>query len=76
MDLHGNLLVDFIGHYERLQPDYDTVCERIGVARRELPHRRKAANRRDYRTYYTDRTADLIAEYFRDDIERFGYSFE
>jgi hypothetical protein len=76
VDMDGKLLVDFVGRYENLQEDFDTVCQRIGVARRELPHRRRATDRSDYRNYYNDRTAALIAEYFSDDIKRFGYRFE
>ncbi|MDG1655119.1 MAG: sulfotransferase family 2 domain-containing protein, partial [Luminiphilus sp.] len=31
VDLNGNLIVDFIGHYETLQQDFDHCCQRIGV---------------------------------------------
>jgi len=29
----------------------------------------------DYRDYYTEKTRRLVAEHFREEIERFGYSF-
>ncbi|NIR61274.1 MAG: sulfotransferase, partial [Gammaproteobacteria bacterium] len=51
-------------------------CERIGLRRRRLPHRRRAAGRADYRGYYDDATAERVAEHFRPDIELFGYSFD
>jgi hypothetical protein len=42
--------------------------------------RLKAANltrqRYDYRSMYSDHLADLVSEYFRDDIEHFGFSFD
>jgi len=72
VDLSGRIVADFVGHYERLQEDFDLIC---GVGRRRLPHRRKATDREDYRRYYDDQTADLVAEYFRRDIENFGYAF-
>jgi hypothetical protein len=75
VDLSGRIVADFVGHYERLQEDFDLICEQIGVGRRRLPHRRKATDREDYRRYYDDQTADLVAEYFRRDIENFGYAF-
>ena len=75
VDLSGRIVADFVGHYERLQEDFDLICEQIGVGRRRLPHRRKATDREDYRRYYDDETADLVAEYFRRDIENFGYAF-
>lgn len=34
-----------------------------------------ASDRRDYRSYYDDRTQALIERHFARDIERFGYSF-
>lgn len=75
-DLHGKVLVDFIGHYENLQEDFAEVCRRIGIRQRALPHRRKAEGRSDYRRYYDDVTRERVADYFRDDIATFGYTFE
>ncbi len=77
IDLHGNIIVDFIGRYERFQQDFETACQRINVPTPALPHRRQARDRnKDYRRYYTDDTAALIADYFRQDIELLQYSFD
>ncbi|CAI8944900.1 sulfotransferase family 2 domain-containing protein [Methylocaldum szegediense] len=77
IDLHGNTIVDFLGRYEFLVEDFDTVCKRIGIKTPKLPHSRKATDRRrDYREYYTDVTAQLVADHYRPDIERFGYRFD
>lgn len=75
-DQHGNLIVDFIGRYERLEDDFAHVCRRIGVPTPPLPHRRQARERTDYRRYYTDETARLVAVHFAADIARFGYAFD
>lgn len=76
VDLHGNTIVDYIGHYERLQDDFDAICDRIGIARQRLPHQRRAVDRDDYRQYYDDTTAALVAEHYAPDIERLGYAFD
>jgi len=77
VDLHGKLLVDFIGRYERLAEDFDTACDRIGTSHLSLPHKRKATDRkRDYRSYYSDETAEMVARYFSRDIEILGYGFD
>jgi len=76
IDLHGNVIVDFIGRYERLQEDFDEVCRRIGIPAPPLPHKRKAQDRKDYRSYYTAETAELVAQRFKRDIEMFGYRFD
>lgn len=75
IDLSGKIVADYVGRYERLQEDFDVICERIGIAPRRLPHRRKATDREDYRRYYDDETAGLVADYFRRDIENFDYAF-
>jgi hypothetical protein len=77
IDLHGNLIVDFIGRYERLEPDFHEACSRIGIPAPTLPHRRQASDRSaDCRRYYDDATAALVAEHFALDIERLGYRFD
>lgn len=77
IDLHGNLIVDFVGRYERLHDDFAVACERIGIPCPVLPHRRQATDRKkDYRSYYTDDTAALVAAHFAADVERFGYTFD
>ena len=76
IDLHGNLIVDFIGRYEQLQDDFDTACRKIGIPTPPLPHKRKAKTRKSYQSYYTDQTAELVASFFKPDIDMFGYKFE
>jgi hypothetical protein len=77
VDLHGQLLVDFLGRYETLADDFAEACRRIGIAQPALPHRRQANDRgRDYRRYYSDDLAALVAQHFEPDIRRFGYRFD
>jgi len=75
VDMHRNLIVDFIGRYERFESDFEEACNRIGVPCPRIPHRRGAMDRSAYRTYYNDATAQLIADHFKSDIEMFGYCF-
>jgi hypothetical protein len=77
LDMEGNLIVDFVGRFERLHEDFEEVCRRGGTSRIHLPHRRRSGKRqRDYRTYYDDVTAELVADLYAEDIQRFGYSFD
>jgi hypothetical protein len=77
IDLHGEIVVDFIGRYERLQTDFAEACRRIGIPQPALPHERRATDRKkDYRSYYSDGTAELVAEHFRKDIDLLGYDFD
>jgi hypothetical protein len=76
IDLHGNRIIDFVGRHEFLEKDFETACHLMGIRPPKLPHSRKATDRRkDYRSYYTDTTAQLIADHYQMDIENFGFQF-
>lgn len=77
VDLHQRVIVDRIGHYEQLTSDFKAICQALGLESQALPHMRKATDREnDYRRYYTDDTAELVAHHFRRDIELFDYGFD
>ena len=77
IDLYGEVVVDFIGRYERLEADFAEACRRIGIPQPTLAHKRRATDRtKDFRSYYSDETAALVAKHFERDIELLGYRFD
>lgn len=77
IDLRGKLLVDFIGKYETLQEDFSNICHKIGINEIALPHKREAKDRKkDYRSYYSDETAELVSKHFEQDIRLLNYRFD
>lgn len=77
IDLEGSCIVDFVGRYERLEADFGEACRRMGLPRTPgLPHKRRGGARGDYRIYYSDRAAELVARHFRADVENLGYAFD
>ena len=66
-------MVDFVGRFENLTADFRSVCQTIGVSA-TLPAFKRTVL--DYRGYYTDRTAELVADRFARDIAKFGYVFD
>ena len=74
-DDRGNIIVNFVGQYENIEADFQTVCTKLGITDEVLPHKNKT-QRRDYREYYNDRTKNMIFKHFQEDIEMFGYDFD
>jgi hypothetical protein len=73
---------DFVGRYERLQGDFDRVCDTVGIPRRALESvnpgrfRRGDAHRdKHYTEFYTPATIDLVRSHYARDIREFGYRF-
>ena len=73
VDESGNLLVDFVGKFENLDQDFQSICHKVGISA-SLPHINKS-KRTDYQEYYDAETRDLTARLYAEDIERFGYTF-
>ena len=73
VDESGNLLVDFVGKFENLDEDFQTICHKVGISA-NLPHINKSKRTR-YQGYYDAETRDLTARLYAEDIERFGYTF-
>jgi len=73
-DHEGQVLVDFICHFENLDDDFSYVCKKLGKKAVSLAHI-KGSKRGNYRDYYDDETIEIIARWFSRDIEDFGYYF-
>jgi hypothetical protein len=68
----GKLVVDFLGRFERLESDWETVREKFGLA--AIPSRNRSKHR-PYRELYTPQLRNLVGEFYAEDIERFDYCF-
>lgn len=71
----GRLIVDFVGYFETLHEDFAEACRGARIPA-SLPPPKTHGPRKDYRSFYTDETRDLVACAYAKDIELFGYTFE
>ena len=74
LDESGQPLLDFIGRFERLGPDFASVANRFGW-KGPLPHLNASHDDPEFRKFYTRRTRDIVGRLHRADIEAFGYDF-
>ena len=69
----GKIDIDFIGKFETINEDFNQIKAAIGLDA-DLPHL-NASKRAGYQSYYDDETREIVGEWFREDIEAFGYWF-
>jgi hypothetical protein len=73
LDENDRIMVSAVARFETLREDFGEIC-RLVRRPAQLPHL-KSSRRPHYREAYTDRSAELVARWFAEDIEEFGYSF-
>jgi len=74
MTIDNNISVNFIGKFENLQNDFNNLLSKLGSENIQLPHIHKS-NRSRYRTYYSEESKALVEEFYKKDIQEFGYEF-
>lgn len=60
---------------EYLMQDAEPLFDHLGF-RLDLPHENRSDRRVDYRSYYSDQSAEAVAKSCAADIARFGYRFD
>ena len=79
VDENDEIVVNFVGKYESIKTDWNSVCERLELRnnqfrRIDLPHHNRSSHK-DYRAYYDDADAERVYNIYKKDIELFDYSF-
>jgi len=66
---------DFVGRTERLRDDVAAVFGHLGLTVGEVPRANASAPRGPYQDFYTERTRQLVAQVYAEDVAAFGYTF-
>ena len=62
---------DFIGRFENLYSDLEYVSNKTGIQLNMI--HKNGTQHEPYWTYYTEETAQNVAEFYKEDFEIFGY---
>ena len=73
-DEQGDIALDFVGRYENLQADYNTVCDRLQIPAADLA-RKNPSQHQSYASYYDDELRDIVGNFYKEDLRLFGYDF-
>ena len=66
--------LDFIGKFENLQEDFNTVCDKINIPQQQLPHKNRGRHT-SYVEHYDGEMIEIIEEKYAEDIKTFNYKF-
>ena len=72
-DNDGRILVDVVCRFERLEHEWHSIADMLGV-QATLPHLNRG-NRGAYQQYYDSSSKQIVAERFAWSIDHFGYRF-
>ena len=75
---YGEIGLDYIARFENIKEDFKYICDKIGIDRIELPHKKKGFKptwHKHYTEYYDDKSVELVNEYFSADLDIFNYKF-
>ena len=66
--------------YERLEEDFKSFCDDVGIGKRELLHTNRtnysfSKGETYYRSFYDEESKKIVEGIFKADLDYFGYSF-
>ncbi len=75
--IDGRIAVDFVGQYENLTADFEKAMVAIGQGGKfKLPVTNVSKTRRpDYQSYYNENSKALVIDWYKREIEHFGYTY-
>lgn len=71
----GKYIMDDMIRVEDFANDVGRIWKKLSLPPRKMLHSNADTAARDYRTFYNDKTIDIVRVIFEKEIEVFGYSF-
>ncbi len=73
-DAKGHMAMDYLGRMERLDADFETICQKIGLSV-VLPRLNEGEEKGHYSKAYSREMIDIVAKAYAKDIAFLNYSF-
>jgi len=77
---NGEMEMDQVLRFESVDEDFAQLARKLGLPSEQLPKvlmkNRQPKSRSYYADDYDDNTRAIVADFFRDDLDTFGYDFE
>lgn len=70
---NGKLLINFVGKFENLEVDFNSVCSQIGVSTKLL--QLNTSEHKPYQQEYNVETKEMVKQIFESDISYFNFKF-
>ena len=81
--INGEVCVDFIGRFENLESDWDTIQKKLNVEVKKLNKSNARVQKINfkrrtsfYKDLYNQNLIDLVGEIYEEDINLFNYKFD
>lgn len=78
LTINGLICVDKIGRFEKLKEHFSKITKEYTGKDlyNKLPHKKKSQEKKDYKTYYTTKTQEIVYQNCKKDFNMFNYSEE
>ena len=64
---------DFVGRFERLEDDFQTVLDRLGIPRQPLGHMNRTDRQQETMEYFDPETWQLAVDFYAEDFDQLDY---
>tara|TARA_Y100000034_G_scaffold53205_1_gene65289 strand:- start:1840 stop:2511 length:672 start_codon:yes stop_codon:yes gene_type:complete len=72
----GELFTNYVGKIENIEEDWKTLCDIIYLPYSKLPHVYSGHSvEESYKNFYTSELTEIVSNYYKRDLELFGYEF-
>jgi hypothetical protein len=73
--INGELVMDYVARFENYEQEFRKIFNLTHLNLGAIPHERKAINEQNYTQEYTNKTRQLIGDFYKSDLEMFGYKW-